>query len=384
VQPSATIARRLSLAATVILAVCIQPISGQLNPVRELTSSGHWWPMQGAGATGFAGSAACSPCHARLAASHQLTGMAKALRSAENCQVLASHPSLTYRDHDYTYQIDRQSGRSLYKVSYRDESISVPLSYCFGHGEAGQTYLLQYKDAFYESRVSFYPAVEKLDFTVGARRTEPESLEAALGQKLTAEDLRKCFSCHATNAVSETQELRLESLIPGVSCEACHGPAAAHVEAAKEGKSKTVGVFSPAKMAGNELSQRFCGSCHRSHEEVMAMPDLGGAGNIRFQPYRLAKSACYYGNPADRRISCIACHDPHAPLAREPASYDAKCLGCHVSGASLQAGPTAKACRKATKRCSNCHMPKFDLPGAHAKFTDHFIRIVRSGASYPK
>ena len=69
--------------------------------------------------------------------------MAKALRSAENCQVLASHPSLTFRNGEFTYQIVRQSGRSLYKVSYRDESISVPLSYCFGHGETGQTYLLQ-------------------------------------------------------------------------------------------------------------------------------------------------------------------------------------------------------------------------------------------------
>ena len=114
------------------------------------------------------------------------------------------------------------------------------------------------------------------------------------------------------------------------------------------------------------------------------MPDLGGAGNIRFQPYRLAKSSCYYSDPKDRRISCIACHDPHAPLAREPALYDAKCLRCHASGASVPAGATAKACRKATKRCSSCHMPKFDLPGAHAKFTDHFIRIVRSGAAYPR
>ena len=160
--------------------------------------------------------------------------MAKALRSAENCQVLASHPSLTFRDHDYTYQIDRQSGRSLYKVSYRDESISVPLSYCFGHGETSQTYLLQYKDAFYESRVSFYPAVEKLDFTVGARRTEPESLEAALGQKLTAEDSSEVFflSCHqrcqrdsgaSAGGPDSRRQLRGLSRPGGGACGGCQG-----------------------------------------------------------------------------------------------------------------------------------------------------------------
>jgi hypothetical protein len=139
--------------------------------------------------------------------------MARALRAAENCQVLASHPSLTFRNGEYTYQIVRESGRSLYKLTYRDESISVPLSYCFGHGETSQTYLLQYKGAFYESRVSFYPAIEGLDFTSGASRAEPPSLEAALGQKLTAEDA-EVFS-RPTTTVSETQDLRPEGLMPG-------------------------------------------------------------------------------------------------------------------------------------------------------------------------
>jgi len=382
VQPTATTIRWFSAAAC--LALPLSTLLVCLRAAQNPQPRTDWRPMQGAATAGFAGSAACSPCHARLVAAHQVTGMAKAMRSAENCQVLASHPSLTFRDNEYTYQIVRQSGRSVYKVSFRDESISVPLSYCFGHGETRQTYLLQYNGALYESRVSFYPSVERLDFTLGASKLEPPSLEASLGQKLTPEDTRKCLSCHATNAVSESQELRLEGLIPGVGCEACHGPAASHVEAAKAGRSKTAGVFSPAKMAGNELSQRFCGSCHRSYEDVMAMPDLGGAGNIRFQPYRLAKSSCYYSDPKDRRISCVACHDPHAPLAHEPVSYDAKCLSCHASGANLQAAGTAKACRTATKRCSSCHMPKTELPGAHAKFTDHFIRIVRDGAFYPK
>ena len=367
-----------------VLLACLGGVLG-LSSRAQLTDRGQpWRPTQHAPAAGFAGTAACSPCHARLVTSHEVTGMAKALRSAENCQVLASHPSLTFRNGEFTYQIVRESGRSLYKVSYRDESISTPLSYCFGHGETGQTYLLQYNGAFYESRVSFYPGVERLDFTLGAPRTEPESLEAALGQKLTTGDAQKCFACHATNALNEAQGLRIEGLIPGVGCEACHGPAAAHVAAAKAGQSPKTGIFSPTNLAGDALSQRFCGSCHRSYEEVMAMADLGGFGNIRFQPYRLAKSSCYYGDPKDQRISCIACHNPHEALVREPTFYDPKCLSCHASSVSSRAGTTAKPCRTSTRRCSSCHMPKTELAGAHAQFTDHFIRIVRSGAPYPK
>ena len=367
------------------LLACLGVVLGLSSGAQLPDRSQSWRPTQHAPAAGFVGSAACSPCHARLVASHQVTGMAKALRSAENCQVLASHPSLTFRNGEFTYQIVRESGRSVYKVTYRDESITTPLSYCFGHGETGQTYLLQHKGAFYESRVSFYPGIELLDFTLGASKTEPESLEVALGQKLTATVAQKCFSCHATNAVNERQELRMEGLIPGVGCEACHGPAAAHVAAAKAGQPPKTGIFSTTNLAGDALSQHFCGSCHRSYEEVMSMADLGGSGNIRFQPYRLAKSSCYFSDPKDRRISCIACHNPHEALVREPSFYDAKCLACHASSSTnLRASNTAKPCRTATRRCSTCHMPKTDLAGAHAQFTDHFIRIVRARAFYPK
>ena len=113
------------------------------------------------------------------------------------------------------------------------------------------------------------------------------------------------------------------------------------------------------------------------------MPDLGGPANLRFQPYRLAKSSCYSSDPKDRRISCIACHDPHEAVVHEPAFYDAKCLACHAS--RTNSPPTsAKPCRTSTKKCCTCHMPKTDLSGSHTQFTDHFIRIVRSGASHPK
>jgi Cytochrome c554 and c-prime len=372
------------MAACAVVAPSIQPLLKALSFQEKSRPANDWRPTEGAARAGFAGSAPCTPCHARLAASHQATGMAKALRSADNCQVLATHPTLTFRNGEYSYQIVRQSGRSLYTVSYRDESVSTPISYCFGHGETGQTYLIQHNGAFYESRVSFYPAIERLDFTVGAPRSEPESLENALGQRLTTTEAQGCFACHATNAVSETQQLQLEGLTPGIGCEACHGPAAEHVAAAKAGQSPKSGIFSPTNMAGDELSQRFCGSCHRSFEEVMSMPGRGGLGNVRFQPYRLAKSACYYDDPKDRRISCIACHDPHQDIVREPNFYDAKCLACHASRASanLPAGATAKLCRTSTKNCSTCHMPKTEPPGSHYRFTDHFIRIVRRDTLY--
>jgi formate-dependent nitrite reductase cytochrome c552 subunit len=36
-----------------------------------------------------------------------------------------------------------------------------------------------------------------------------------------------------------------------------------------------------------------------------------------------------------------------------------------------------------TKGCVTCHMPKIEIPGMHARFTDHWIRTVKSGETIP-
>ena len=64
--------------------------------------------------------------------------------------------------------------------------------------------------------------------------------------------------------------------------------------------------------------------------------------------------------------------------------YDAKCLACHANrDEKTTAAHKAPACRTATDNCVSCHMPKLELPGAHYKFTDHYIRVYRADAPYP-
>jgi hypothetical protein len=112
------------------------------------------------------------------------------------------------------------------------------------------------------------------------------------------------------------------------------------------------------------------------------MMGIRGVANVRFQPYRLENSRCW--DPDDIRIGCLACHNPHVPRHRDTAFYDPKCLSCHRTAATKRSPKHAgKACPVAKGSCVTCHMPKYELPGGHFKFTDHDIRIVRSGAPYP-
>ena len=36
-----------------------------------------------------------------------------------------------------------------------------------------------------------------------------------------------------------------------------------------------------------------------------------------------------------------------------------------------------------SENCVACHMQTAEPPQAHFKFTDHYIRVIRSGESYP-
>jgi hypothetical protein len=98
----------------------------------------------------------------------------------------------------------------------------------------------------------------------------------------------------------------------------------------------------------------------------------------------LENSRCWA--EGDARITCIACHDPHKPLVQVSSAYDANCLRCHVAIATEKktADRPGSACPVATKDCVTCHMPKVEPPNLHSAFTDHWIRIAKSGSAYPE
>jgi hypothetical protein len=313
--------------------------------------------------------------------------MAHALSSPSDSLALKSHPTLTFIDGPYRYTVERRTDGIIYTVTDGTSTISLPVSWSFGYGtgQVAQTYLLFYNEAYYEGRVSFFNGVQSLDITLGHSSRVPTSLPDALGRVVKPEEVRACFGCHSTGAVSDGR-LELDKLTPGITCEGCHGPGAEHVAALQSGKLQPLHIFNPATLGPGELV-KFCGACHRTRAHVEAL-HLKGTVTVRFQPYRLTESPCF--SARDRRITCTACHDPHRNPEQEPAFYDSKCLACHgrsgTGGLRRPVGaPPVKrpsACPVASARCVTCHMPKYGLAGSHFKFTDHKIRVVRLGDAF--
>jgi hypothetical protein len=258
-----------------------------------------------------------------------------------------------------------------------------------GVGIHGQTYVLDMNGEMYESQPSSFSFVHSLGITPGHKPLEEGSIENALGIPLKGGDAVKCFACHTT-ASSSNSKLNTADAIPGVQCEACHGPGLDHVKAAVAGQKAQArqAIFNPAALTPTG-SVDFCGSCHRTAMDVVMHEPEPGAYTIRFQPYRLEESRCWK-TTKDARLTCTECHDPHAPMVRDAHFYDQKCLSCHslrkntkhdVSIGGWTATP--KICPKATANCASCHMPRTDVPEMKSAFVDHFIRIVRPGERVP-
>jgi hypothetical protein len=342
-------------------------------------SARRWYPTRVPSGAGFVGDQVCAECHKERVIAQRKSSMGMAMEPVAESLILTARPVMTFEVGNYKYEIARRDKQSFYAVTDGKETITLPILYAFGQGKAGQTYVLQYEGEYFESLVSYYNEIKGLDFTIGAARKIPGSLKEAIGRRMSRPDAVRCFSCHSTGAVSGGQ-LQLDKLVPGIRCEACHGPGGAHAAAGKAGQPNAGLIFNPSQLSGDELSQDFCASCHRGNEEFSLLKSME-INNVRFQPYRIFKSKCYSD---DRRISCTACHNPHEALNEEPAYYDAKCLSCHQSGVKRAAGgPGAPGCRVGAKNCASCHMPKIEPPGAHFKFTDHHIRIVKSNEAYP-
>jgi len=311
----------------------------------------------------------CLGCHRAEAEHFALSGMAQALLGTSASSVLHGHSRLTARIGEYSYAIARSGNRVIYSVTDGKNTTQSDADWAFGSGEAGQTYVFQRDGRWYESRVSYFLALNNLDLTMGAQNSAPRNLVEATGRLLSPADTVSCFGCHATNAV-KASALALADMEPGVQCEACHGRTEPHLRAVRSGEGSAA-MRKLGDMNAEAMSE-FCGRCHRSWSSV-AMNGPRGILNVRFQPYRLELSKCF--DPSDNRIRCTACHDPHGELETSRQAYDPKCVACH-------SGVGVRWCRVGKKDCVNCHMPMVELPGAHKKFTDHRIRIVHAG-EYP-
>jgi hypothetical protein len=283
----------------------------------------------------------------------------------------------------YKYQLQATKDSVSFSVTDCSQTTTKELGWALGDGRYGQTYVYRDHGKYYESQLSFYTILNGLDTTIG--HMKPKDLETAAGGINSLSEIRQCFGCHFTAATVKGR-FDPDGAVPGVSCEACHGPGLEHVIAQTMEASSAVStdqrMMDISKLSPVD-SVDFCGACHRTSADTVGTGmDRMGLANVRMQPYRLEKSKCW--GVGDTRLTCVGCHDPHVQLVSDPGFYDAKCEQCHTIKAHAKTtAHRPPVCRVASKSCVTCHMPQVEVPGTHSTFTDHWIRIARRAESYP-
>ena len=212
------------------------PLTAAQSSTDDRREGPGWWPTKGtASLNEYAGPAACAQCHAAKAETQKTTPMANGGRLAAQSPILRARERMQAKLGPYSYEIKRDLQGSVYSASDGPHTISQRLEWAFGEGEVGESYIFERKGSFYEARISYYTRTDGLDFSPGRGISPTASLEEAAGIQMNNTEVQRCVGCHTT-ASTTNNRFDPHRLIPGVTCEACHGPGLKHVNAMKAGR----------------------------------------------------------------------------------------------------------------------------------------------------
>ncbi len=167
----------------------------------------------------------------------------------------------------------------------------------------------------------------------------------------------------------------------GIGCESCHGGSRAHVEnfhvrPALGPRSDFLQVRLPANSGAlstkGERVQEINRMCARCHQVLFTRyPHTWEGGARRGAIDQLGGSNINSGEGRDfllggcaSQMSCVTCHDPHAPDNRKrmselegPRGVEV-CLGCHEK---YRADASAHTHHSENVSCMDCHMPRKNM-----------------------
>ncbi len=359
----------------------------------------------------YAGAASCRSCHQAICDSFARTAHHAATAPGSDKTVLGNFEN---GKNDFVFDASvsvrmekRDSG--LYQVLYVQGSEKMARRFDIAFGKSkGQTCLYWQGDHVYQLPISYYTSVQNWGTSPGFSILFPPDFSRMIG--------RNCFECHssyiknAETSVDEQgrmDEAKNEAMIPatlvyGIDCERCHGPAARHVEFQTANPTERQAKFITSFASlNNQQKLDACSVCHAGNDDEKIRPrflfkpgdDLGdyfreGSGGAEMDVHGnqhglLVQSKCF---TQGRGLNCLTCHGAHTDAANSKAVYSQKCMSCHTEAGKNFC--TAKSPDHETMKanCIDCHMPQqpssliyFQLSGDPKRnsydYTNHLIGI---------
>lgn len=349
---------------------------------------------------GFVGPESCKECHAEYyegfvqTAHYQTSAMASvdSIRGAFDEQ----ENILQTKVDGFRYQMSKED-EALYQkvlIDRNDETYQHKrrIDLVTGSGKMGQTYLYWDEGSLYQLPVSW--------ITQAGWVNSPNYRD---GLADFARPIKEdCLTCHATRVEYAHKQINVadrKTMILGVTCERCHGPAESHVNFHRENpESKDAKFITHPGNLPRERVNDICSQCHSGtstnlqsqfnfrpgdsiHDFKRFPPeeiDSGGSVHTANQHPRLLKSKCYTESDT---MNCATCHNPHQQERGNQKLFSERCAKCHELE---ECGQFANHGERIKSQCIDCHMPvkqdtglKFETKSANLfpEIRDHFIRV---------
>jgi hypothetical protein len=270
---------------------------------------------------------------------------------------------------DSSYILIEQDGKTFRQSAFTGgtKTVSAPFEIGFGSGEKAETYGYWKDNMLYQLPLTYYARMHTWANSPGFTPRHPR-----YDRVITS----RCFECHASyvkrdivqsGPLSVTETLDKSSIIYGIDCQRCHGPALRHVKFHQENPAvKTARYIVSIRSLSRQQQLDICAVCHSGNDQSeqrslfdfrpgdtlshFYYPDFGagdGEPDVHGKQLQLLRtSRCFQKT----NMTCTTCHDAHASQKDQPAVFVSKCMDCHPH-------PSHTTVNVAGTGCIDCHMP---------------------------
>ena len=363
----------------------------------------HSQPDQLVPAPTFVGAQACASCHAQVHADWKGARHSKMIQPATPDSVIAdfSKESVTLKGQRYRLRV--KNGEYFISESYltgKEQEHRVEYT-------LGSRRIQHFLTTIERGSIIVLPPswdVRRHEWFDNMEIVRPDEND----QKPVQQWNKTCVGCHVSqqenNYRPATHTYATEWADFGTSCERCHGPGSAHVQAYTRTDGRTPAgpsIVRPTRL-DPKTSSMICAQCHSLRDVVAPGYTAGADYYDYFQPVleygpRKDQDPTYWADGRPRRFSndaiglwesecflrggatCTSCHrDPHVPdVDGNPQlapRNNALCTQCHQDLATGLTAHTRHRADSAGSSCVECHMPK-TVVSIKSTMRDHTIGL---------
>jgi len=329
----------------------------------------------------YAGSASCIKCHkdiynTYLQTAHQNTSRPASVHSIHG-SFSQNHNSFLF-DNGLQVKMEKH-GQELYQVAYQNDKVLEKhrFNITFG-GVKAETYLYWKGNQPFQLPISYFNALHSWTNSPGY----------AINQiNFNRPIVRRCFECHSSyikelprqtqSLIDRKEEFDKHTLIYGIDCERCHGPAANHVNYHTEfPEVKKARYMVKYDSLTRTQKLNMCAVCHSGNKNDFLISAFAFTPEKKLEDFKepdfmspdpnakqldvhgnqnqlLANSQCFVKSNMD----CSTCHNTHVNERANLVLYSQRCMDCHKNSIHSFAKNAPGLNTAIKQNCIDCHMP---------------------------